>query len=72
MPLKKVDNRIRTLVENGVSLGHRSLFVVVGDHGRDQVRTVCTPIAEIPLKPVYWAVVVLSPSLDAKHGLMTG
>ncbi len=39
MPLKKVDSRIRTLVENGVALHHRSLFVVVGDHGRDQVST---------------------------------
>lgn len=37
MPLKKVDNRVRTLVENGVSKRYRSLFVVVGDHGRDQV-----------------------------------
>ena len=37
MPLKKVDSRIRTLVENGVILNHRSLFVIVGDHGRDQV-----------------------------------
>ena len=37
MPLKKLDNRIRVLVENSVSLGHRSFFVIVGDHGRDQV-----------------------------------
>ena len=37
MPLKKIDNRVRTLVENGVSLRYRSLFVVVGDRGRDQV-----------------------------------
>lgn len=35
---KKVDSRIRTLVENGVKLNHRSLFVIVGDKGRDQVR----------------------------------
>ena len=34
---KKVDSRIRTLVENGVKLRHRSLFVIVGDKGRDQV-----------------------------------
>eukprot|EP00887_Chlorella_sp_A99_P003429 scaffold7.g3429.t1 len=34
---KKVDSRIRTLVENGVKLRQRSLFVVVGDKGRDQV-----------------------------------
>lgn len=35
---KKVDHRIRTLVENGVKLRQRSLFVIVGDRGRDQAR----------------------------------
>lgn len=34
---KKVDNRIRVQIENGVAEHHRTLFVVVGDHGRDQV-----------------------------------
>jgi len=34
---KKVDSRIRTLVENCVALRQRSLFVIVGDKGRDQV-----------------------------------
>nr|XP_015193516.1 PREDICTED: N-acetyltransferase 10 [Lepisosteus oculatus] len=34
---KKVDNRIRVQIENGVAQHHRTLFVVVGDHGRDQV-----------------------------------
>ncbi|XP_047453137.1 RNA cytidine acetyltransferase [Mugil cephalus] len=34
---KKVDNRIRVQIENGVALKHRSMFVVVGDRGRDQV-----------------------------------
>ncbi|EDO49259.1 predicted protein [Nematostella vectensis] len=37
MVLKKVDNRLRILIENGVQTRHRSLFVVVGDKGRDQV-----------------------------------
>uniref|UniRef100_A0A8D0B9M4 RNA cytidine acetyltransferase n=1 Tax=Salvator merianae TaxID=96440 RepID=A0A8D0B9M4_SALMN len=37
MQRKKVDNRIRTLIENGVAEQHRTLFVVVGDHGKDQV-----------------------------------
>ena len=37
MVLKKVDNRIRVLIENGVQRRHRSLFVVVGDKGKDQV-----------------------------------
>ncbi|XP_030629872.1 RNA cytidine acetyltransferase [Chanos chanos] len=34
---KKVDNRIRVQIENGVALQHRTMFVVVGDHGKDQV-----------------------------------
>ena len=34
---KKVDARIRTLIENGVLLRHRGMFVVVGDAGREQV-----------------------------------
>lgn len=34
---KKVDNRIRALLENGVKTNHRSIYVVVGDRGRDQV-----------------------------------
>lgn len=37
MVLKKVDNRIRILIENGVQTRHRSMFVIVGDKGRDQV-----------------------------------
>jgi len=34
---KKVDPRIRTLIENGVKQHFRSFFVIVGDKGRDQV-----------------------------------
>ena len=34
---KKIDSRIRTLVENCVKQKQRSLFVIVGDKGRDQV-----------------------------------
>lgn len=37
MVRKKIDNRIRLLIENGVNLGHRTIFVIVGDKGRDQV-----------------------------------
>lgn len=37
MVRKKLDNRIRVLIENNVALGHRSFFVIVGDKGRDQV-----------------------------------
>ena len=34
---KKVDNRIRVLIENGIALRHRTMFVIVGDKGKDQV-----------------------------------
>lgn len=37
MVKKKIDNRIRVMIENGVKLGHRTMFIVVGDKGRDQV-----------------------------------
>lgn len=37
MPTKKVDNRIRTLIDNAVKERQRGLMVVVGDRGRDQV-----------------------------------
>ncbi|KAG6481136.1 hypothetical protein ZIOFF_057731 [Zingiber officinale] len=33
---KKVDDRIRTLIENGVKLRHRSMLIIVGDKSRDQ------------------------------------
>lgn len=34
---KRIDNRLRVVIENGVGLGHRTLLVVVGDKARDQV-----------------------------------
>ncbi|XP_037495465.1 RNA cytidine acetyltransferase 1 isoform X2 [Jatropha curcas] len=34
---KKVDDRIRTLIENGVKARHRSMFVIIGDKSRDQI-----------------------------------
>ena len=37
MVLKKLDNRLRILIENGVQKKHRSMFVIVGDKGKDQV-----------------------------------
>lgn len=37
MVKKRIDNRIRVLIENGVNTKQRSMFVVIGDKGRDQV-----------------------------------
>ena len=37
MPRKKVDSRIRVVIENGVVSRQRSMVVVVGEKARDQV-----------------------------------
>ena len=37
MVRKKIDNRIRVLIENNVKTRMRSFFVVVGDKDKDQV-----------------------------------
>ncbi|KAL6425941.1 hypothetical protein ACFW04_008920 [Cataglyphis niger] len=37
MVRRKIDNRIRVLIENGVTLGHRTMFIIVGEKARDQV-----------------------------------
>jgi len=37
MVRKKLDERVRTLIERGVVTNQRSLLVLVGDHGKDQV-----------------------------------
>nr|GEX99739.1 RNA cytidine acetyltransferase 1-like [Tanacetum cinerariifolium] len=37
MVRKKVDERVRTLIRNGVEANHRSFFVIVGDKSRDQI-----------------------------------
>lgn len=47
---KKVDNRIRVQIENGVALQHRTIFVVVGDRGRDQV---ILPSLSVPFGKMY-------------------
>ncbi|UXI20139.1 box C/D snoRNA protein 1 [Sarcoptes scabiei] len=37
MVFKKLDNRLKILIENGIIQGHRTMFVVVGPKARDQV-----------------------------------
>ncbi|PVU85348.1 hypothetical protein BB559_007081 [Furculomyces boomerangus] len=37
MVKKVVDPRINTLIKNGVQKNHRSLFVLIGDKGKDQI-----------------------------------
>jgi len=44
MVRRKIDNRIRVLIENGVTAGHRTMFVVVGEKARDQVSQITSQI----------------------------
>jgi len=37
MVRKRLDDRVRTLLELGMATGQRSMLVLVGDHGKDQV-----------------------------------
>ena len=37
MVRKKIDNRIRILIENCVKTNHRSLFLIIGDKAKEQV-----------------------------------
>lgn len=46
----KIDNRIRTLIENGANVGHRTLFVIVGEKSRDQVVTLYHVMTKTQIK----------------------
>lgn len=55
---KKVDSRIRTLIENGVRTRHRSMFVLVGDRGREQLPTLYYMLKKASSsrpRPVLWS-----------------
>ena len=47
---KKVDPRIRTLIENGVKTQHRTIFVIVGDKGKDQVANLHYILSKVQVK----------------------
>jgi N-acetyltransferase 10 len=34
---KKIDDKIKILIENAISMNERAMFIIVGDRGRDQV-----------------------------------
>lgn len=46
----KIDNRIRTLIENGTNTGHRTLFIIVGEKSRDQVVTLYHILTKTQIK----------------------
>ena len=50
MVKKRVDDRVRGLIELGVRKGHRSMFVLVGDHGKDQVENLHKMLAKSRIK----------------------
>lgn len=52
MVKKKIDNRIRVMIENGVKLGHRTMILLVGDKSRDQVSD-CTHFFNILINTNY-------------------
>ena len=50
MVRKKLDARIRTLIERSVVTGQRSMLVLVGDHGKDQVPNLHQLLARTSVK----------------------
>eukprot|EP01031_Cornospumella_fuschlensis_P040314 gene40314-49125_t len=50
MVKKKVDPRVRGLIEHGVTSNQRSLFVLVGDHGKDQVENIHRMLSKTRVK----------------------
>ncbi|XP_021905351.1 RNA cytidine acetyltransferase 1-like [Carica papaya] len=55
---KKVDERIRTLIENGVKMRHRSMFLIIGDKSLHQVVNLHYMLSKAVIKSrptVLWA-----------------
>ena len=50
MVKKKVDPRVRGLIEHAVRKNHRSLFLLVGDHGKDQVENIHKILSKMRVK----------------------
>ncbi len=50
MVKKKVDSRIVGLIENGVRMNHRSMFVLVGDYGKNQVENLHRLLSKVQVK----------------------
>ena len=40
--------KIRQLIENGIILNERSMFIIVGDRGRDQVKLIINVDSDDP------------------------
>ena len=54
MVQKKIDSRIRTLIENGVKKNQRTMMILIGDNGKDQVFAVSISVKCIdPQSPLH-------------------
>ena len=51
MNVKKIDNRIRIMIENSVIEGYRSIFTIVGEKARDQVVILYQMLLKSQFKP---------------------
>ena len=51
MVRKKLDERVRSLLERGVVRNERSILVLVGDHGKDQVPNLVQLLTQTSVKP---------------------
>ena len=51
MVRKKLDERVRNLLERGVVKNERSILVLVGDHGKDQVPNLVQLLTKTSVKP---------------------
>ena len=47
---KKIDERIRILIENCVKMNHRSLFILVGDRGIYQIVNLYSMVSKARVK----------------------
>lgn len=50
MVKKKIDSRIRILIENGVKGGHRSMFLMIGDKGKEQIVNLHYFLSKVQIK----------------------
>jgi N-acetyltransferase 10 len=48
---KKIDDKIKILMENAITMNERSMFIIVGDRGRDQVKFINLKIIKIIIFP---------------------
>ena len=50
MVRKRLDDRVRALIEQSVSLHQRGMIVLVGDHGKDQIPNIYQILSKCSLQ----------------------